>query len=235
MAVVPIPGNFAQRVRPVEVVLVVVAAAVVAANPDNEPKTGVADVLAAAEGPRENPVLVVVAPAPPNLSPPPRVSPLAVVTVGVVPRVILLAAEVPPRVNPAGAEAEEPAAVPPPSVNPGVGFAVVGTVVLTAPSVRPCDGVDPKVNPTAWVLGVLNVEPKSPPGWVVAPPKVKPVLGCPVVAGGLPSVRPPLNGEGAAKLAAAGVSPPGAAAVVAGAGLPKLKPCAPNIKKRRIT
>lgn len=100
VVVVPSPGNFGPRVKPVEAVLAAVVAAVFDANPDNEPKTGVAEVLAAVERPRENPVLAGVAAVPPNLSPPPRESPLVVVVVGVAPRVSLLPAVLPPRVNP---------------------------------------------------------------------------------------------------------------------------------------
>lgn len=139
------------RVRPVEVVLVVAVAAAVVANPDNEPITGVAELVAAAGTPSVNPVLAGVAAVPPNLSPPPRDSPLVVVVAGVAPRVnpeLGLPPALPlPSANPV--EAEEAAAVAPPGVNAGIGFTVAGVVVLPTPSVKPCDGADPKLNPPA--------------------------------------------------------------------------------------
>lgn len=143
VAVVPITGNFAPRARPVDAVLEAVVATLVAANPDNVPIRGVAELLAAVGRPRENPVLVGIAVA--NLGPPPRDNPLVVVAAGVTPRVSpelgLLPALIP--ANPV--EAVGAAAVPPPSVNAGVGVATAA--VLFVPSVNPCDGVDPKVNP----------------------------------------------------------------------------------------
>ena len=57
------------RVRPVEVVLVVVVAAVVFANPDNEPRTGVAELAVVTGIPSVNPALAGVAAVAPNLNP----------------------------------------------------------------------------------------------------------------------------------------------------------------------
>lgn len=48
-----------------------------------------------------------------------------------------------------------------------------------------------------------------------------------MVAGALPSVRPPVNGEAAAVVAVPSVIPPGAAGVVVGAGLPNVNPDPP--------
>lgn len=147
-AVVPITGSFVPRVRPVEAALVAVVAATVVANADNDPNTGVAEVLAAVGRPREKPVPVLagVAAAPPNLRPPPRENPLVEVVGTAAPRpspeLGLEPAVLPPSVSPV--EAEEGA---PPSVNPGVGVAVAAAVVLFVPSVNPCDGVKPNVSP----------------------------------------------------------------------------------------
>ena len=44
-------------------------------------------------------------------------------------------------------DAEEAGVVAPPSVNAVVGFTVADAVVSLAPSVKLCDGADPKVNP----------------------------------------------------------------------------------------
>lgn len=79
---------------------------------------------------------------------------------------------------------------------------------------------------------MLSAEPKSPPGWAKPPPKVKPLLGCPVVTGGFPRVRPPANGEAAAVVAAACLMPPGAARVAVGAGLPNANPVPPKRKQK---
>ena len=137
------------RVRPVEVVLAVVVAAVVFANPDNDTMTGVDELAATAGVPSVSPVLAGVAAVPPNLKPPPKDSPLVVVVAGVAPRLspeLGLPPALPlPSVKPD--EAEEAAVVAPPSVNAGVGFARVGAVVLPVPRLKPCDGADPKPNP----------------------------------------------------------------------------------------
>ena len=133
------------RVRPVEVVLAVAVAAVVFPKPDNEPMTGVAELVAAAG----IPVLAGVAAVPPNLNPPPRDSPLVVVVTGVAPRVSPELGLPPtlPLLTANPNEAEEAAGVAPPGVNAGVGFTTEGAVVLPVPRVKPCDGVDPKPNP----------------------------------------------------------------------------------------
>lgn len=137
------------RVMPVKVVLVVAAAVVVFANPPNDPMTGVAVLATAAGVPSASPVLAGVAAVPPNLKPPPIDSPLVVVVAGVAPRLspelglpptLLL-----PSANPD--EAEEAAVIAPPSVNAGVGFTIVGAVVLPVPRLKPCDGTDPRPNP----------------------------------------------------------------------------------------
>ena len=137
------------RVRPVKVVLAVAAAVVVFAKPPNDPMTGVAVLATAAGVPSVNPVLAGVAAVPPNLKPPPIDSPLVVVVAGVAPRLspeVGLPPTLPlPSVSPD--EDEEAAVVAPPSANAGVGFTIVGAVVLPVPRLNPCDGADPKPNP----------------------------------------------------------------------------------------
>lgn len=137
------------RVRPMEVVLAVAVAAVVFANPDKEPVTGVAEPAAAAGIPSVNPALAGVAAVPPNLSPPPRDSPLVVAAAGVAPTVSPELGFPPalPLLGPNPDEAEEAAVVALPGTNVGVGFTVAGAVVLPVPRVNPCDGADPKLNP----------------------------------------------------------------------------------------
>ena len=133
------------RVRPVEVVLTVAAAAVVFANPGNEPITGAAELVAAAVLPSENPALVGV----PTLSPLPRNSPLAAVVTGVAPRVSPELGLPPalPLLSTNPDEAEEAAVVALPGVNAGVGLTIAGPVVLLVPRVKPCDDAGPKPNP----------------------------------------------------------------------------------------
>ena len=139
------------RVRPVEVVLMVAEDTVVFAIPDNEPMTGVAELIAAAGILSVNPALAGVAAVPGNLNPPPRDSPLAAVVAGVAPTVSpelgLPTPLLPPRENPD--EAEEAAVGAPPGVNASVGFTVAGAVVLLVPRAKPCDGADPRPNPPA--------------------------------------------------------------------------------------
>lgn len=53
---------------------------------------------------------------------------------------------------------------------------------------------------------------------------MNPALGVPVVAAGLPRVRPPVNGEEAAVDAVPSEMPPGTAEVAVGAGLPNENP-----------
>lgn len=111
-------------------VAVAVAAAVVA-NPENDPVTGVAEVDTTTGTPGVvNPVLAGVAVVPSNFNTPPRNALLVVVVTGVAPRV-----------------STELRFVAPPGVNAGVGFTIAGAVVLPASNVKPCNGVDPKLNP----------------------------------------------------------------------------------------
>ena len=137
------------RVRPVDVVLEVAVAAVVFTDPDNEPVTGVDELAAAAGVSSVNPALAGVAAVPPNLKPPPRDSPLAVVAAGVGPTVSPELGLPPmlPLLSPNPDEAEDAAVAALPGVNACGGFTVAGAVVLPVPRVNPCDGADPKPNP----------------------------------------------------------------------------------------
>lgn len=111
-------------------VAVAVAAAVVA-NPENDTVTGVAELDTTTGTPGVvNPVLAGVAVVPPNFNTPPQNALLVVVVTGVAPRV-----------------STELRFVAPPGVNAGVGFTIAGAVVLPASNVKPCNGVDPKLNP----------------------------------------------------------------------------------------
>ena len=164
----PVTGRespVANEVAAVALVVAVLAvgAAVVLANPDNEPNTGTAEVLFGVAKPRESPgpAELAGAGAPPNLIPTaPRVNPPEDVVVGVAPSVspVLL----PPRLNPV--EADVAAVGPPPNVNAGVEATEVGAVVLLPPRVKPCDGAYPNIKPPACVFGVPIVELKSPVG-----------------------------------------------------------------------
>lgn len=78
-AVAPIPESLALRVGAEETELLAVLGAAVVANPDNDPKVGVAEVLAAAGALKENPALAEAATVPPGLRVVPKVNPLVVV------------------------------------------------------------------------------------------------------------------------------------------------------------
>lgn len=152
-AVVLVTGNFEPSVNPVGAALAV-GAAVVFANPVNEPNTGVAaELLVGAEKPRESPVAAGVAAVvvPPNLIPPPRVSPPEEAVAGATPKVspVLGVAPAPlaPRVKPL--DADVAGVLPLPNVNAGVGVTAAGAVVLVAPRAKPCDGANPNVKPPA--------------------------------------------------------------------------------------
>ena len=134
----------APSVRVVAVVLAV-GALVVLANPDNNPNPEEKVLVVGAEKPRESPgaAELVGAAAPPNLVPPPRVSPLEGVVVGAAPRVR------PEVVNPVAADVVAAVAVSEPKANAGVAVLTVGAPSLFPPSVNPCDGAVPSVKPPA--------------------------------------------------------------------------------------
>lgn len=79
VTVVPIPESLALRVGAEETELLAVLGAAVVANPDNDPKVGVAEALAAAGALKENPALAEAATVPPGLRVVPKENPLVVV------------------------------------------------------------------------------------------------------------------------------------------------------------
>lgn len=133
--------------------------------PSSTPEAGGKENLGAVDVPVV-PALAEEAAIPPSLNPPPRDSPPVVAVTEVAPKVnpeVGLPPTLPfPSVNPD--EAEEAGVVAPPNVNAVVGFTEADAVVFPAPSVKPCDGADPKVNPPTWVFGMPNIEPESPVG-----------------------------------------------------------------------
>lgn len=137
------------RARPVDAVLSVVVAAVVVANPDNDPVIGVVELDTTTGTPGVvNPVLAGVAVVPPNLKLPPRDNLLVLVVTGVAPRVstelVLLPTLSLVSVNPD--EAEEALVGASPGVYAGIGLTIAGAVCLPA-TVKPCNGAELKLNP----------------------------------------------------------------------------------------